>query len=320
MGCDGGSIPKRHELVKTQKAAERPDSRSLLLVAWFFCTLSKRPLEAPVVADMLGKLYNKDAVLEYLLNKGAFGDGDKICSHITSFKDVTTLNFTPNPTFTTKDIPNSIIVSATAEKPLVAQFICPVTQKEMNGKSRFSYIQTCGCVFSEQAFKEVPSTTCLKCGKEFGADDVVPINSSQPKEISRLQARVEVVKAERLREAEEKRAAKKAKKEGKKQKAITGAVSAGTEKVGTGSGSGSDGEEVGKKRKRTDDDAKAVAKKLAAAARSNINMNLPDLSEVGKPGSDAIKSLYCKKDKNGLVRQEGTYLTRGTFTRFAASF
>ena len=297
-----------------------------------------------MVADLLGKLYNKDAILEYLLNKGAFGDGDKICSHITSFKvgmpwhgtldgarqaannfelqDVTTLNLTPNPAFSTKDISNSIIVSATAEKPLVAQFICPVTQKEMNGKSRFSYIQTCGCVFSEQAFKEVPSTACLKCGKEFSAVDVIPINSSQPEETARLQARVESVKVERLKEAEERKAAKKAKKEGKKQKAMTAGVSTGAEKVanGSGSGSGSDGEEVGRKRKRADDDAKAVAKKLAAAARSNINMHLPDLSEVGKPGSDAIKSLYCKKDKNGLVQQEGTYLTRGTFTRFAASF
>ncbi|KAJ3045363.1 hypothetical protein HDV00_010233 [Rhizophlyctis rosea] len=317
MGCDGGSIPKRHELVKTQKAAERPDARSLLLAAWFFCSLSKRPLESPVVADLLGKLYNKDAILEYLLNKGAYGDGDKICGHITSFKDVTTLNLTPNPAFSSKDTLTSIIVSTTQEKRLVAQYICPVTQKEMNGKSRFSYIQTCGCVFSEQAFKEVPSTQCLKCGKEFSAEDVLPINPTQPEEIERLQARVEVVKAERLREAEERKALKKAKKEGKKKEKAGIA-----DKVGNGSGSGSEGDETGKKRKRNpEDDAKATAKKLASAARANINMPLPKLNESSsRLESDAIKSLYVKKSKDGTVQEDGTFLTRGTFTRFAASF
>lgn len=34
----------------------------------------------------LGKLYNKDALLEYLLDKSAYGDGEKICGHIKSLK------------------------------------------------------------------------------------------------------------------------------------------------------------------------------------------------------------------------------------------
>ena len=46
----------------------------------------KSLLQDPVVICALGKLYNKDAVLEFLLNKEAYGDGDMICSHITSIK------------------------------------------------------------------------------------------------------------------------------------------------------------------------------------------------------------------------------------------
>lgn len=34
----------------------------------------------------LGKLYNKDSILEYLLDKSAYGDGERICGHIRSLK------------------------------------------------------------------------------------------------------------------------------------------------------------------------------------------------------------------------------------------
>jgi len=119
MGNDGGSIPKRIELVKEKKKEVRPDQTALKIAIWFFCALSKvcitfnlmvlqnvcivssgfhdthircahfalkSLLQDPVVICALGKLYNKDAVLEFLLNREAYGDGDMICSHITSIK------------------------------------------------------------------------------------------------------------------------------------------------------------------------------------------------------------------------------------------
>lgn len=46
----------------------------------------QRPLEEPIVSCALGKLYNKDAILEYLLDKNAYGDGEEICGHIKSIK------------------------------------------------------------------------------------------------------------------------------------------------------------------------------------------------------------------------------------------
>lgn len=39
-----------------------------------------------MVSCALGKLYNKDAMIEFLLDRSIFGDGEKICGHIRSLK------------------------------------------------------------------------------------------------------------------------------------------------------------------------------------------------------------------------------------------
>jgi len=46
----------------------------------------QRKLQEPVVSCALGKLYNKDSIIEYLLDKSAYGDGQRICGHIRSLK------------------------------------------------------------------------------------------------------------------------------------------------------------------------------------------------------------------------------------------
>ncbi|GME38797.1 hypothetical protein GTA08_BOTSDO05200 [Neofusicoccum parvum] len=72
MGNDGGSIPTRRELVK--EAARNPTTSELKAAAveqsthaWSTDPLSNKPLARPVVSDALGRLYNKDALLEHLL-------------------------------------------------------------------------------------------------------------------------------------------------------------------------------------------------------------------------------------------------------------
>lgn len=39
-----------------------------------------------MVTDQLGKLYNKEAVIEYLLDRSSYGDGDQICGHLKGVK------------------------------------------------------------------------------------------------------------------------------------------------------------------------------------------------------------------------------------------
>lgn len=158
MGCDGGSIPKRDELVKQKQRKAKVDQNILNRVHWFSCALSKKPLSSPVVSCGLGKLYNRDAILEFLLDRTAYGDGDLICKHIKSLKDVVTLQLELNPSFSEAQ---SASLTNHDQEP-VSRYICPITMKEMSGKYRFVYLDTCGCVMSEQAMKEVPSKTCIK--------------------------------------------------------------------------------------------------------------------------------------------------------------
>lgn len=112
------------------------------------------------MADRLGKLYNQDVVIEYILDPSAYGDGDKICPYIRSTKDTVKLNLTPNPAYI--NLQNNIsTVVGSLDRDLKSQFICPISMKEMNGKHRFVYLDSCGCTFAEQTMKEVTSTQCL---------------------------------------------------------------------------------------------------------------------------------------------------------------
>ncbi|KAI9201958.1 Rtf2 RING-finger-domain-containing protein [Polychytrium aggregatum] len=325
MGCDGGSIPTRSELVKTKQKEQLPDAQAQQYAAWFTCTLSKRPLKAPIVADNLGKLYNKDAILEFLLDRKAYGDGDVLCSHISSLKDLISLNLSPNPAYLEKESASQSAALLTIVKDTIpmSQFACPVTMKEMNGNSRFSFIASCGCVLSEQAFKEIPSDTCLKCNQPFSADDVVPINSLKPEEVERLQTRMEALRAKRLEQEAERKRLKQLEKKQKKQAAAA---------QGDGPSSEQHLAAEKKKRKRADDEKEAVASSALAPAsapaiavsakrlaevKPRINMPLPNLndpalaSERLKSKSKVIQSLYKKADE-----KEANFLVRGTFSRF----
>lgn len=70
------------------------------------------------------------------------------------------LNLTPNPGY--KD--NGAQKGDAYTDHQAARYICPVTSLEMNGKYRFAFVWTCGCVVSERALKEVPSPICHKVG------------------------------------------------------------------------------------------------------------------------------------------------------------
>ncbi|KAJ2083568.1 Replication termination factor 2 [Coemansia sp. RSA 988] len=193
MGNDGGSIPRRNEMVREKKKDEKPDRTSKLVTMTFFCALSKQLLHEPVVGDGLGRLYNREAILEYLLDRSAFGDGSKICAHINTIKDVKTLNFKANPSFDKlrDNENNKKAVSSTFDDRPTAQFVCPITLKEMNGNLPFEFNWTCGCVLSTRARKELPeSTVCLVCGEPLDVKDIVPINSLSSEVVDSLYERI----------------------------------------------------------------------------------------------------------------------------------
>ena len=151
-----------------------------------------------MVADPIGKLYNKDAVIEYFIDKSKYGDGEQICGYLKGVKvsskpvmpdasafscrkvytdgqDIVTLNLASNPTY--NDDP-----SASASSSTSMPFACPLSLKEMSGTVPFIAIRQCGCVFSEAAIRAVvpslaktPSVTPKTAGE--AADEAKPVTT-----------------------------------------------------------------------------------------------------------------------------------------------
>lgn len=135
---------------------------------WTVCRLSRQRLTPPVVIDRLGQLYNKDALLEYLIKrttKSTSEEEDHVARHIKSLKgDVRDAVLHPNP------VPEDELGEAQ-----YFPFACPISQRVMNGKHRFVCLWPCGCVASESALREMCSAkakdaACPQCTKEFKAD------------------------------------------------------------------------------------------------------------------------------------------------------
>ncbi|KAI0319909.1 DUF602-domain-containing protein [Amylostereum chailletii] len=291
MGNDGGSIPDRRDLVRSKPKAEQADKANQTRARWFFCALSKKPLQEPIVSDPLGKLYNKDAILEFLLDRGAYGDGEEICGHIRSLKDVKTLTLTPN---TTAKAPSS----DTLDRPMYA---CPLTLKEMTGHVPSVYLTPCGCVFSQAGLKAVSSSSttppaegkedkekqfdvCPQCAKKFDKATDIRLLNPPPEE------------EEKMRTAMEARASKP---KTKKRKAAADAAS--TEPVA----------------KKAAVSAPSTNPNIAAASRSVVSSLAMEEAKRKASMSDAVKSLYGSKD--GPKRKE-TFMTMGTFTRVSGVF
>uniref|UniRef100_A0A8C9FS14 Replication termination factor 2 n=1 Tax=Pavo cristatus TaxID=9049 RepID=A0A8C9FS14_PAVCR len=122
-------------------------------------TLSQEKLCRPIVACELGRLYNKDAVIEFLLDKSADKTPVEAASHIKSIKNVTELNLADNPAWSGDKESKK---GDTYDDIQSARFICPVVGLEMNGRHRFCFLRNCGCVFSERALKEIKTEVCHK--------------------------------------------------------------------------------------------------------------------------------------------------------------
>ncbi|KDR68827.1 hypothetical protein GALMADRAFT_146155 [Galerina marginata CBS 339.88] len=298
MGNDGGSIPDRRDLVRNKPKAEQADKANQTRARWLFCALSKRRLQEPVVSCALGKLYNKDAIIEYLLDKAAYGDGEKICGHIRSLKDVKTLTLAPNPA--------SLSTDPSVDSSDRPQFVCPLTLKEMNGVQPFVYISTCGCVFSQAGLKTVtassspkekekepspegdkedqPLSLCPQCGKKYAEDDIIPLNPSAEEELTMRFA------------LERKRLLEPTKKKSKKRK----------------NDASPDESEPPTKKQAPALPGPSLNPAIAGASRAVVNELAKEEAKRKSNMSAAVKSLYG----DGAKRKE-TFMTMGTFTRYA---
>lgn len=194
MGCDGGTIPGRKDLVKTRKvsAAAVAAAAEVAPARWSNCAISNERLRAPVVACALGHLYNKDALIHHLLQRSSSSSSSAF-NHVRSLKDTQTLCLYFPP-----EAKNAGASAASDPVENSGVFWCPITFMHANGKHRFVLSRSCGCVLSEKAVKEVPSHACLACQKPLAdneAERFLVLNPTDPEEIEAMRERMLRAKA-----------------------------------------------------------------------------------------------------------------------------
>ncbi|XP_055299384.1 replication termination factor 2 [Sitodiplosis mosellana] len=205
MGCDGGTIPRRDELVRVKKKPEQKDKEAEMAYRWRHCALTQERLQEPIVMCGLGRLYSKQNVIEQLLDKD--NEMPDTCKHIKSLKDVRDLHLTPNPIYKDEDKTEGLLDTRSAP------YICKLIGLEMTGKFRFIALWSCGCVFSERALKEIGAKICSLCQTPFTDEDIVILNGTD----SEMEEMAEKIELRAVR----RKADKKSKKESKKQSATS---------------------------------------------------------------------------------------------------
>jgi hypothetical protein len=160
MGCEGGSIAGRQDVVKVKaKAVVETDPRQAQRERLSTCALTHHPLQSPCVIDQLGALYNKDAIIQHLLSSrpqqptaatAASASSSRALPHIQRLRDVVEAKMS----FATQSAGDRLLV-------------CPVAGAGGTGHHRFVCMRCCGVVLSEQAMREVGKERCLGCGVEL---------------------------------------------------------------------------------------------------------------------------------------------------------
>lgn len=182
MGNDGGSIPKRRELVKNASRAPtvselKATALESLTHAWTHCALSGAPLDLDtVVSDWRGRLYNYEAILKGLMPSDEPAEVAPASLGIASLRDVSKLKFSKNGD----------------------SWVCPISMKEIGPATRAVYLVPCGHVFAEVAITEIQESTCPECAEAFDRDNVIAILPTTEKDTLKLEKRIEDLRAKGL--------------------------------------------------------------------------------------------------------------------------
>ncbi|KAJ4709613.1 protein RTF2-like [Melia azedarach] len=179
-GGDGGATgAESRDCYLNMYAEKKPDKidpNEQRLSKWCNCALSNEPLKEPCVIDKLGNIFNKEALVHALLSKNL----PKGFSYIKGLKDMINVKLSRVP--------------GVEENGDSVRFQCPIAGLEFNGKYKFLALRTCGHVLSVKALKEVKTSSCLVCHKEFSELDKIVINGKE-EEVAVLLERMEEEKA-----------------------------------------------------------------------------------------------------------------------------
>ncbi|XP_020578466.1 protein RTF2 homolog [Phalaenopsis equestris] len=173
-GGDGGATgAESRDCYLNMYAVKKPDKvdpNETRLSRWTTCAFSSEPLAPPCVIDRIGNIFNKESLVEALIHKRL----PKEFSHIRRLKDMIPVHLSPIPDAGRQEM----------------RFQCPISGLEFNGKYGFVAIKGCGHVLSGKALKEVKTSACLVCHKEFSELDKIVINGTL-EEVALLRERME---------------------------------------------------------------------------------------------------------------------------------
>ncbi|GES63040.1 DUF602-domain-containing protein [Aspergillus terreus] len=309
MGNDGGSIPTRRELVR--EAARNPSTaqvkeaqRELQEHYWTTCPLSHKPLMRPIVSDSAGNLYNKDAVLKFLLagdeteGIGSKADCEEILGgRVKGLRDVVELKFE--------------IDTERGEHPAQHKldrreaWICPVTAKQLGPNVKSVYLVPCGHVFSEEAIRQLKEDKCLQCNEGYTAENVIPILPVKEADKQALVAR-----AQRLAEQGLTHSLKKAPGSKKRKKQANGeAAAAETEAA-------AEKEKKAPSRSHSSTPTPGAANGIKNAATAMLTARVLEEENEKKKRrkmmglNENLDSLFTKESKDGKMKNTD-FMTRG---------
>lgn len=220
MGNDGGSIPKRRELVK--EAARTPTVSELkatalesLSHAWAHDPLTSQKFDMEnIVSDWRGRIYNYESILNALMPSE---DTDEAPPLVNGNGESPELRFSTTGIKSLRDVVKlrfkRYAPPGTNGKEIWA---CPVTLKELGPSTKAVYLVPCGHVFAEAALKQIQEEPCPECSEPFQARDVIPILPTDNAEVEKLAVRLEELKASGLSHSlkKDKSASKKKRKAG----------------------------------------------------------------------------------------------------------
>lgn len=247
MGLDGGTIISRSDVLRGSSwriassdgrlrstrggqvsdtyvsQTEASSSADMAAAKWSSCALTGEPLREPIVADSLGKLYNRESVVQLLLARnGVFTDDAAKYryenqleflaefEHLRSLKNVFTLNLSNGKESEENSIkktsisdPRAVSSGRSASVKTIC-FVCPITGLEAGGPNLFAALRPCGHFFSSRALREVTDGLCLLCSEEYTVEDVVTLNPTE-EQMREIREKLKKNKGERKLKAQKRK-------------------------------------------------------------------------------------------------------------------
>jgi hypothetical protein len=210
------SIPKRRELVK--QAAAPPTAEQLkqsradrLAHRWTVDPLTSRPLRSPIVSDCRGNLYNKDAVIEFLLplDPDASSDAERardeaarlLSGSVAGLRDVVEVHFTAGDAADGGSPDDAEAEEEAGEAGAGPRWVCPVSRERLRAAPAV-YLVPCGHALAASVVRELDAAggqlACPVCATPSESADVIPMLSSVEADVERLAGRIAALRAKGL--------------------------------------------------------------------------------------------------------------------------